>query len=431
MHDCLLLSPPPTRTHTLFIMGVISNSNSFLYSLEQDSPELVTKVTPESVGCEDHQAEGADCHLVPTDGDLEMPERSCMEVPAETTGCFSLDDQNDSLNIIDNDGRNANSKGSLQNHSFSDKDINITAAVNQAVVDPSLNQENGTLTCRNFAAVSGECRSPKDLSESTFTPSVSLSENGEFGLSKDLSKSTFTGSGTLSENGLHSAREPDGIEIGNSKAPSNPPLSLSSVGAGPKFIDVNSGKDENAVDINVSSSMVDGPAESGVICLYQCCPQCLHRLYHLTKKLLVHELGLNDSHWTVEDVHDAVASLSADLISAIRKVYLAEDFTDLSNKTLRHGNHGASLECSNLGTCNPKNPGVPAECISHSTSHSATGSKDMAVNEALKLDFKFIFRDGVLVHMDPDKDVSLFCKVEALCLCSVRELIVMTKRPFD
>ncbi|XP_061361248.1 uncharacterized protein LOC133305130 [Gastrolobium bilobum] len=420
-----------------YLEDMVNNWAYALLSLEQDSPECMTKVMPENVGplnghltSDDHQAEGVNCHLVvPMEGDdLETLGRSCKGIPAETTGFIFFNDRNDDLNNLHHDGINASSEGSLQNHSFSDKHINNSADINLPV-DPSLNQENGmpSLTSGNFTVVSGEFGFAKDLNESILTPSVSLSENGECG----LSKSTFTNSVTLSESGLHSAREPECVEIGNSKIVSNPPLSLSSEETGVKLSDVNSGKDENAIDINIPSSKGSGPAESGVICSYQCCPQCLYSLYNLTKKLLVHEWGLNSSHWTVEDLHDAVALLSVDLISAVRKIHLAKDLTDLSDENLRHEKHEASLECSNLRTCNPRNTGVPAECVSHSKSHHATGSKDMALNEPLKLDFKYVFRDGVLIHMDPDKDVSLHCKFETFCLCSVRELIVMIKCPFD
>ncbi|CAL0326539.1 unnamed protein product [Lupinus luteus] len=177
---------------------------------------------------------------------------------------------------------------------------------------------------------------------------------------------------------------------------------------------------------DASSSEGSDHTESGVICLYQCCPECISSLYHLTQKVLLHEYRLNNSLWTVEDVHDAVTSLSVNLISALRKCYLAEDFSDSSNKTLRQEKHGRT--CYPLNQCKDN---VPAECVSHSTSQGATGSKNELLNESLKLDLKFIFRDGVLMPMDPDEDVSLHCKFENLCLCSARELIEMMKHPFD
>ena len=394
-------------------MGLIFNSYSFHFSLEQDSPELVSKVMPTSVGslnshpsCEDHQAGGEDCHLVvPMNGDdSETPERNCEGIPAETTGSLALNENNDNIDNLDHGGRNASSNGSLRNHSSSDKHTNNSAPANQPV-DTSLNQANGMLS---------------GLFESVTTGNHEVA-GGQVARSDDLNKSTCTA--VLSENGLHTT-------CGNFITVSNQPLGMSSAETGVKLSDVNSGEHENAIDINVSSSNGGNPAESGVICMYQCCPGCLHNLYHVAHKLLARELS--NSHWTVEDVHDAVSSLSVDLISAVRKCHMAEDFSD-SSKNTRHEKHGTSL---NLKTCDLSNKGkgfVPVECVSHSTSQHATASKDEVPNESLELDLKFIFRDGVLVPvcLDKDKDVSLHCKCETLCLCSVRELIVATKRPFD
>lgn len=65
------------------------------------------------------------------------------------------------------------------------------------------------------------------------------------------------------------------------------------------------------------------------------------------RKILVRVWGSNRSHWTIEDVHDSVSTLSVDLISAVRKSYMTEEkvFTDLPhNKT--------SVEYANLQTTN-------------------------------------------------------------------------------
>ncbi|XP_020203639.1 uncharacterized protein LOC109789156 [Cajanus cajan] len=405
-----------------YLEDMVNNWAYSLLSLEQDSPELKAKVIPASGGSlhsnlmfENHQTEGEDCRLVvPVDDQgLETLDGSHKGIAAEATECLASNDKNDNLDIIDCDGGNAGSEGSLPNHSFSDKHINNTAAANQPL-HSSKSQENGTLFEQSESATAGN----------------NEVVGGELGISKDLD------SVALSENGLHTAceLETQNVEVGNCPI-SDQPLGLSSVETGTKICDSKSDKHENATDNNVFSSNGWVPAESGVICLYQCCPACLHSLHHLTMKILVGELGLNSDQWTVEDVHDVVASLSVDLISAVRKCFMAEDFIDFSNKTSRHEKHGTSLDCLNVKTCNPGNQGkdvVPVECHSHSASQHATATKDTALNEeSPKLDLKFVFRDGVLVHMDPDKDVSLHCKFENLCLCSLRELILMTKRPFD
>ncbi|KAG4960765.1 hypothetical protein GLYMA_13G273300v4 [Glycine max] len=413
-----------------YLEDMVNNWAYSLLSLEQDSPEHKTKVIPESGGplnshltWENHQTEDEDCHLVvPVDGnDLETLEGSHKEIPSETTGYLASDDNNDNVEIIDCDDGNASSEGSLQNHSFPDnKNINNTTAASQPLY-PSTSLENGTLFGQSEPVTAGN----------------NEEMDGELEISEDLKKSTCTHPVVPFQNGLHTACDPEtqNVEIGNLITISDQPFSLSAVETATKSSDGKSDKQENATDNNVSSSNGSGPAESGVICLYQCCPACLHSLHHLTKKILVEKWGLNSEQWTAEDVHDAVASLSVDLISAVRKCSMPQDFIDSSNKTSRNEKHGTSLDCLKLRTCNNGNQGkdvVPAECFSHAASQHATAMEDMALNEeSTKLDLKFVFRDGVLVHMDPDKDVKVHCKFENLCLCSLRELIVMKKRPFD
>lgn len=369
----------------------------------------------------------------------EMPERSPKGISAETPGSSALDNRNDNGDNMDHDGIVPISEGSSLNHSDLERHINNSAAAGQPV-NPVANEENTTL-CElselgmsgSNEMINGELGSMKDSNGSALNHSVALSENEESKLLKDLNGSTFSHSVALFDRELHSTCEPEGVEIGNSRTVSITVPSLSSAETANKFNDVNSGLDANSVEINDSSSKGSDPSKSGVVCFYQCCPGCLHSLYHLTHKILVHERELNRSRWTLEDVHDVVASLSVDIISAVKKIISAEGFKDLSKETLRQEKHGTSLDCLISRMCNPRNLDrvvVPAECMSHSTGHHASGSIDTAFSD-LKLDLKFVFRDGVLVQMDPDKDVSLHCKFETLCLCSFKELIVMTKHPFD
>ncbi|KAF7822679.1 Tat-binding like 7 [Senna tora] len=409
-----------------YLEDMVNNWAYALLSLEQDSPELVAKPTAASVGSLDsheiHQGEDEDCQVaVPTEGhEPEMLNRCPKGIAAETPGSLALNNRNDNVDNMDHDGRVPMSEGCSLNHSFSDTHIKSSAAMIQTV-DLVANEENGTLPglsesgrAGNHEMINGDFGSSKGSNGSALTQSVAPSENEEFRLSKDFNGFTYTHSVAPSDNEIRSTCKPETADTGI------------------KLSNVNSGIDENPVEINVSSSKSGDPAESGVICFYQCCSGCLYSLYHLTRKFLVHEWELNRSHWTVEDVHDVVASLSVDLISAVRKFYSVEDFKD---KTSRQEKHGKSLGGLNSRMCNPRNLDsviVPAECLSHSTGQHETESKDTALNE-VKLDLKFVFRDGVLVHMDPDtdKDVSLHCKFETLCLCSFKELIVMTKHPFD
>ncbi|XP_027342478.1 uncharacterized protein LOC113855167 [Abrus precatorius] len=408
-----------------YLEDMVNNWAYALLSLDQDSPEHKAKVVPASGGslnshhtCENHQTEGEGSRLVAhVDGDdLETLEGSGKEIPTETTGCLASNNKNDNFDNLDCDSENVSCKGSLQNHSFSDKHINSSVAANRPL-NPSINQENGTLCGQSEPVTSGNV----------------VTE--ELGMSKEFNESSCTHTLVLSENGLHPASEPQNVEAGNMSTVSDQPHSLSTEETGIKSSEAKSGERENAIDSGVSSSKGSGPVKSEVICLYQCCPSCLCSLYHLTKKILVRELGLDSGQKTVEDVHDVVASLSVDIISAVRKCFMAEDLIVISNETSRHEKHGTSLDCLNLNTCPPGNPGkkvvVPADCVSHSASQHATAIKDMVLNETPKLDLKFVFKDGVLFHIDPEKDLPRHCKFENLCLCSLRELIVMTKRPFD
>lgn len=405
------------------ILSVLVSNNSFRFSLEQDSHEHTTKVTPASGGLfnshhisEKRQTEGEDCHVsVAGDGhDLKTLEESHNGIPTEMAGCIASN-QNGNLDIDCDDG-NASSEGSLQNHYFSEKHINSSAdaaMIANQPLHPATSQQNGTLLVQHESLTA---RNNEKVHE-------------KLGISNNFSKSMGTQTVVLSANGVHTALEPEkqNIEIGNRPVSDQPLIvSSSSQDTGATLSDVKSDKHENATDNDVSSSNGSVPAESGVICLYQCCPACLHGLYHLTKKILLREWGMNGDQWSVEDVHDAVATLSVDLISTVRKSFVAEDFIASSNETSRHE---TSLDCWNQRTCNAENQDkdlVPVECISHSASEHATAIEDGALN-----DLKFVFRDGVLVHMDPDKDVSVHCKFQNLSLCSLRELIIMTKRPFD
>lgn len=85
-------------------------------------------------------------------------------------------------------------------------------------------------------------------------------------------------------------------------------------------------------------------ADSGVVCSYRCCSGCLLTLHGLIQKILVREWELNNNYWVVEDVHDNISSLSVDLLSAVRKVYVAENIKNSSDENLRYTNSGRLSE---------------------------------------------------------------------------------------
>ncbi|GAV64017.1 AAA domain-containing protein/zf-HC5HC2H domain-containing protein [Cephalotus follicularis] len=173
-------------------------------------------------------------------------------------------------------------------------------------------------------------------------------------------------------------------------------------------------------------------AASEVACMYNCCSECLNTLQSLIRKNLTNEWGLNHSHWTVEDVHNIVTSLSVDLLAAVRK--LAESKSNSFDEDLRHENHGklsVSSE-SSICHCTRSREGLvePVECSGHNVGGcvSANGTTSMKTQFGLK----FAFRDGVLVPViNSCKDVHCHCRFETLCLCLLIESIVMKKEPFD
>ena len=78
--------------------------------------------------------------------------------------------------------------------------------------------------------------------------------------------------------------------------------------------------DEPIVDVNISPVKTTNiAADSGIICLYRCCSEYLYTLHSLMQKILIREREVHGAYRTVEDVHDVVASLSVDLLSAVRK----------------------------------------------------------------------------------------------------------------
>ncbi|KAA8526800.1 hypothetical protein F0562_008971 [Nyssa sinensis] len=198
--------------------------------------------------------------------------------------------------------------------------------------------------------------------------------------------------------------------------------------------DGNPNSDDLNADINLSSNKTTSlSSDSGVVCFYRCCSECLLNFRHLMQKILIYEWGLKGNDWTVEDVHDVVALLSANLRSAVKKLFVADSSTNSFDRKLMHNNCRKLFEYQEIATCQCKGLGnrliMPMECSCHSRSKSASAEAHLSQNPQLGLDSNFVYRDGVLSPVDSDKDVSFHCKFETLCLCSLIEWVVMTKRP--
>ncbi|XP_062094452.1 uncharacterized protein LOC133800497 [Humulus lupulus] len=258
------------------------------------------------------------------------------------------------LSCVNSEGRDATTDGSqqevfLMNNSTPDK------SVHNSEYAKVLNKQNGTHKPSEYA--SGKNNMPVDV---------------ETGFSEHLNGLTFLDSAVISE------------EIANEHS---------------------SDTDKNLQDDDFPSRKA---TKSGDLCLYRCCSECINALSSLTKKLLIHEWKLYRSQWTAEDVHDVVASLSVDLLSAASSILVAGSRNPSNRKLI-------TCNCNDLGN---ESAVPPSECSCHSPATEATSEHN------------FIFRDGVLLPMDPGNNVSFHCKFETLCLCSLVEIIAMTKQPF-
>ncbi|XP_043698853.1 uncharacterized protein LOC122649680 [Telopea speciosissima] len=181
-------------------------------------------------------------------------------------------------------------------------------------------------------------------------------------------------------------------------------------------------------------------AASGITCLYECCDECLHNVYGLIQEILNHECDSNES-CSVEDLHDIVSSWSMNLLSAIRKLVLAESNSGSEkgfNRKLRPGDHGISdpgifkfkkPSCQCISSGNKLV--MPVECSCHSRCESLVAKTNAYTNSQFRLDLKFIIRDNVLVPANPDEAVSFHHKFRHLCLCSLIEWILMIKQPLS
>ncbi|CAB4307827.1 unnamed protein product [Prunus armeniaca] len=101
--------------------------------------------------------------------------------------------------------------------------------------------------------------------------------------------------------------------------------------------------DKHITDVEILSK-TSLSSESGVLCLYRCCPTCLDTLRSLTQKILIHKWGSNRSLWTAEDVHDIVASVSVDLLAAIRRMNVSGGSSNLLDDKMRDGNNESGMQ---------------------------------------------------------------------------------------
>ncbi|XP_030460878.1 uncharacterized protein LOC115681173 isoform X2 [Syzygium oleosum] len=170
---------------------------------------------------------------------------------------------------------------------------------------------------------------------------------------------------------------------------------------------------------------INALADSMAVCLYRCCSVCISSLHDVMRKLLIHEAGLSKNSWNVEDIHDVVASLSVDLVSAVRQEF--SNVSSLFGEIQRN-----SVLCPDASTCDCRRPGcrlsVPAECAFHSTDGGASETVNKDRSSRFGQTVEFVFRNGVLISTNHDRDVTCHCKLESLCLSSLMELMLSAKQ---
>lgn len=394
---------------------------SFNFSLEPEATTIgansnLTVIKSPDTWLEDGQVQNEECKAnVSTKcfNEPEVLEERPQKFAAEKIQHIDLNKEDDDFTYPSSEGKVAVSDRSLQNtdlsdHSTPNKSLQSLDYSNQMIIK-TLSKQNGTN--------SGPCE-PENCRNDV----IKDGDSGALGHSNGFAS---TDCAVILEDGTICG-EFNGVKCSNTTTVSNQFNFLPSTETADACSrDAN----ETTVDVNLPSSKSTRPS---VVCLYRCCSECLNALHGLTQKMLIDEWRSSKRKWTIEDVHDIVASLSMDLISVVKRVYVTGSFSNPVDENLRHEK---LFECPELKTCRCKELGngivAPLECSCHSISHSLTTKANTMPSAELRFDLNFFFRDGVLVHMDPDKDVSFHCKFETLCLCSLIELIVMTKQPFD
>ncbi|CAN1335261.1 ATPase histone chaperone YTA7 [Linum perenne] len=244
---------------------------------------------------------------------------------------------------------------------------------------------------------------------------------------------------TSSENGLC---EPGHVSLQSSRGKSNGDILENGSANQIPSDDPNAPHGEHDKSINFSQGQPD-PDDSGIVCLYHCCTGCVEILHSSIKKIVDREMESYKNQLTAEDVHDIFASLSVDLLSSVRKL----DAQGVDNKSSSCEENQGQESCSRLASspksnnCKCRSSGddisvMPMECSFHSsdaddgraTAKEASGS----VKSRAGIGLRFVVRDGILIPAgsEPDNDVALHCKYEALCLCSLVGLVAKLKQPF-
>lgn len=194
---------------------------------------------------------------------------------------------------------------------------------------------------------------------------------------------------------------------------------LAEIGIQPNLLPTENGilsVEDNSGESDLNANCSPGPktpqSKPGAICSYQCCSDCFVTLNDKLLRIINTEWKSKGSESTVEDVHDFVASLSANLHLSLSKSFqgetpCAQQCTCQKSKTTKM----PDLD-------NSEKPLMMMDCDCHEKTSSETSRR-------------FVFKDGVLVvaaNLDTTgTEVSYHCKYEKLCLCFLIEWLVTSK----
>ncbi|KAL5738150.1 hypothetical protein ACOSP7_030911 [Xanthoceras sorbifolium] len=447
-----------------YLEDVVNSWAHALQSLESDA-QMKMPNPKVNVGCLDNTHTDTD-NLIrsdvckPTVSNRNPHESSGMEgnpqgFATENVKCLSLNNGDGDFGHLETEGKAAHlGEGSELHIVHPDASLNKTlegSTVADQSVGKIINEQNGTNLepseseraadlgpseterAADLEPSESERAADLELRESERTADLAVGDTHP-GFMKHSNGFALTESVILSENGLSTSGQMLGTKFSGYQNSCEQINGLSESETKVACNDDKPDSIEHTVANNLPPSKTTSvSADSGIICMYHCCSGCLCVLHVLMQKILIHRLELNGNVWTVEDVHDVVASLSVDLLSAVRKVYLASSSNSFDeNLTLE--NLGNLSGCPGINTCHCKRSGnglvAAVECSCHSLRECGT-EESTSSNTHFGYDPKFVFRDGVLVPVDLNKDISFHCKYETLCLCSLIKSIVVMKQPFD
>ncbi|KAF8100310.1 hypothetical protein N665_0227s0042 [Sinapis alba] len=170
--------------------------------------------------------------------------------------------------------------------------------------------------------------------------------------------------------------------------------------------------------------------DPSLVCLYRCCSHCVSILQDSMRKLVTRELRLGSSHSTTEGIHDAVSSLSVELIAAVRKFISTRNNGAAQEVEIEERDESSEKEacpCESLAG----NFLASAECCSHSAEEQGSlGKANASPSHKSWLEPVFVFRDGILVPVSSEDDSALHCRYDSFCLGSLIELVTTEMKAF-